>query len=224
VNVPSQLPLPLTPRQGLSRADLIVAPANAQAVAFIEAWPSWPVAAAAIHGPAGSGKSHLIAIWRQMSNAPVVAAADLPALAAQGFAGTPLAVEDVDSAAPGESRDRVLFAALERATLGAPLLLTGKEHPVAWACSLPDLASRFSALVSFPVWTPDEGLLTALARKLFDDRQLAVPDAVIQQMLRSLERSPGAIRDFVALADSRALAERRPITVTLVRELLAERG
>jgi chromosomal replication initiation ATPase DnaA len=224
VKVPSQLPLPLAPRQGLSRADLIVAPANAQAVAFIETWPSWPVAAAAIHGPAGSGKSHLVAIWRQMSNALVVAAADLPALSALDFPGHPLAVENVDLAAPGESRDRTLFAALERATLAAPLLLTGKEHPAAWACSLPDLASRFSALVSFPVWTPDEGLLTALARKLFDDRQLAVPDAVIAHMLRSLERSPSAIRDFVALADSRALAQARPVNVALVKELLAERG
>jgi len=224
VNVPSQLPLPLAASQGVSRSDLIVAPANARAIAFIETWPSWPVVAAAIHGPAGSGKSHLVAIWRELSNARIVGAADLSSLATQEFAGRPLAIEDVDSVAASEARDRTLFAAIEAATLVAPLLLTSKEHPSTWACSLPDLASRFSALVSFPVWAPDEGLLTALARKLFDDRQLAVPEAVIAHMLRSLERSPGAIRDFVALADSRALAQGRAVNVALVRELLAERG
>ena len=57
-----------------------------------------------------------------------------------------------------------------------PLLLTGQEPPAAWRSSLPDLASRFSALLAFPLWAPDEALLAALARKLFADRQLAVPD------------------------------------------------
>ena len=48
-----------------------------------------------------------------------------------------------------------------------------------------------------------------------------VPDSVIQRMIRSLERSPGSIRDFVARADEKALAEGRPINLALVRELLA---
>jgi chromosomal replication initiation ATPase DnaA len=59
---------------------------------------------------------------------------------------------------------------------------------------------------------------------LFTDRQLAVPDPVIMRILRSVERSPAAIRDFVARADARALAEKRPITAALVTELLADGG
>jgi hypothetical protein len=39
-------------------------------------------------------------------------------------------------------------------------------------------------------------------------------------MVLSLERSPSAIRDFVAHADATALAEKRPVTVGLIRELL----
>ena len=62
----------------------------------------------------------------------------------------------------------------------------------------------------------------ALAAKLFADRQLVVPDAVIAHMIRSLERSPGAIRDFVARADLRALAEKRPVNLQLIRALMAE--
>jgi hypothetical protein len=38
--------------------------------------------------------------------------------------------------------------------------------------------------------------------------------------LRSTERSPAAVRDFVARADAHALALKRPITVQLVGELL----
>ncbi|MDR3528030.1 MAG: hypothetical protein P4L57_12210, partial [Rhizomicrobium sp.] len=59
------------------------------------------------------------------------------------------------------------------------------------------------------------------ARKLFADRQVQVPEAVIVQMIRALERSPGAVRDFVARADSKALAEKRAISLSLIRELLA---
>jgi hypothetical protein len=40
-------------------------------------------------------------------------------------------------------------------------------------------------------------------------------------MIVSLERSPSAIRDFVARADARALAEKRAVTTALIRELLA---
>src|SRR6185436_19923398 len=91
-----------------------------------------------------------------------------------------------------------------------------------WPVELPDLKSRFAALLAFPLWAPDEALLTALTRKLFTDRQLGVPDTVIMRIVRSVERSPAAIRDFVARADARALAEKRPVTVALVAELLGE--
>jgi chromosomal replication initiation ATPase DnaA len=72
------------------------------------------------------------------------------------------------------------------------------------------------------LWSPGEELLIALARKLMDDRQLSVPEAVIERIVHSLERSPAAIRAFIAKADAKALAEARPITLGLVRELIAE--
>jgi chromosomal replication initiation ATPase DnaA len=70
---------------------------------------------------------------------------------------------------------------------------------------------------------PDEALLATIARKLFADRQLLVPDAAIAQMLRLLERSPRAIREFIAKVDAVALAEGRPVNLPLVRALLAAR-
>ena len=106
-----------------------------------------------------------------------------------------------------------MFALLER---GAPILLTGREAPSQWSARLPDLVSRYRALLAFGLWAPDDALLEAVARKLFQDRQLSVPDTVIAHMLHSLERSPAAVRDFVARADERALAEKRPITVGLI--------
>lgn len=187
-------------------------------MAFIDSWPNWIVPAAALHGPPGSGKSHMAAIWTAKSGAEVLVAGELivPALSS-----SPLVIEDVDSAEPTPERDAAIFAALENAHPRTPVLLTGREPPPAWRTTLPDLASRFSALLSFPLWAPDDDLLAAIARKLFNDRQLVVPDAVIERMVRSLERSPAAIRDFVARADEHALAEGRAINLALVRDMLA---
>ena len=133
-------------------------------------------------------------------------------------AGRAVAVEDVD-AVSNSVHDASLFALLNRTE---PLLLTGREPPASWPASLPDLASRYGAILAFPLWKPDDSLLAALTRKLFTDRQLAVPDAVIMRILRSVERSPAAIRDFVARADATALAAKRPVSAALVGELLAQ--
>jgi chromosomal replication initiation ATPase DnaA len=217
----SQLPLPLPSSSALSRSDFIVAPANANAVAFIDSWPDWPVSVAALYGPAGCGKTHLVSIWRERSDAQVLPASEVLAGMQQG--ARPCAIEDVDCSDATPVRDAALIAAFENARLGAPLLFTGKGPPTEWPFVLPDLSSRFRALAALPLWSPDDEMLAALARKLFADRQLAVPEAVIEHMLRLLERSPGAIREFVAEADAVALADARPVNTSLVRELIAAR-
>jgi chromosomal replication initiation ATPase DnaA len=207
-----QLVLPIVPRPRLTRADFIPAPGNEKALAFLEAWPNWPAPAALLYGPAASGKSHLVQIWAARTGASVLGAAGLTE-APEG----PVAVEDVD-AAPGSGHERALFSLFER---GTPLLLTGRTPPAAWRVGLPDLASRYRATLAFDLGAPDDALLARLAAKLFADRQLVVPDAVIRLMIERLDRSPEAIRDFVAAADVRALSEKRSVNQSLIRELLS---
>jgi chromosomal replication initiation ATPase DnaA len=211
----SQLPLPLATPPSLSREDFIVAPGNAEAVAFIDSWPDWPANAAALHGPSASGKSHLAAIWAARANAQTVDARVLDDRAVEKL-GSTVVVENVD-AAPAAERDSALFALFNR---GGALLLTGREPPKDWPVLLPDLASRFRATLAFSLWAPDDALLVALARKLFADRQLKVPDTVVEGMIVSLERSPAAIRELVERLDREALAQKRKISLGLLREIL----
>jgi chromosomal replication initiation ATPase DnaA len=206
-----QLVLPFELRPALGRADFIVVPGNREAVAFIDSWPGWPAPAAVLFGPPASGKSHLAAVWAARAGAAVVAASALTEPAPLG----PLVVEDAGRL----GSEAALFALLER---GTPLLLTAEAPPDAWRVALPDLVSRLRAMLGFALWAPDDALLEALAAKLFADRQLQVPEPVIAHMIARLERSPAAIRDFVARADARALAEKRPINLELIRDLLAE--
>jgi chromosomal replication initiation ATPase DnaA len=215
-----QLVLPLEPREAFARENFVVGTTNAKVLTFVESWPDWRVPAVAIHGPAGSGKSHLAVIWQRLSGARLVSATGL---SSGGLPEGPLVIEGVDLACGNEVCARALFVALERATLTAPVLLTGREVPTLWSAALPDLASRFAALPEFALWAPDDTLLAAVARKLFADRQLTVPDAAIDWMLQSLERTPSAIWAFVGDVDRRALAESRPVTPSLIRELLTQR-
>jgi chromosomal replication initiation ATPase DnaA len=207
----TQLVLPLETRSATGRADFIVAPGNASAVAFIDSFPNWSAPAAVLYGPPASGKSHLAAVWAQKSGAAVIEASALEANIPDGA----LVVENV---APGVA-EAPLFALIER---GAPLLLTAQTAPADWPVVLPDLVSRTRALLGFALWAPDDALLMGLAVKLFADRQLAVPESVVSHMIASLERSPGAIRDFIARADAVALAEKRPINLSLIKGLLAD--
>lgn len=213
----AQLVLPLASKASMSRADFLSAPCNEEALAFIDSWPDWPVPAAALYGPPGSGKTHLVSAWAERSGADIVSA-DAPKNIDRS---KPVVIENIDSSKAGHARDALLFALIEGAERTRPVLLTGHEPPRAWATTLPDLASRFSAMLAFPLWAPDEGLLAALARKLFTDRQLNVPEPVIARMLTHLERSPGAVRDFVARVDAKALAEKRPVTIALIQEIFA---
>jgi chromosomal replication initiation ATPase DnaA len=210
----TQLVLPLETRSALGRADFIVAPGNERAVAFIDSYPHWPAPAAALHGPPASGKSHLAAVWAEKTGATVIEAGALDA-------GVPDGALVVENVAMGVA-EAPLFALLER---GAPLLLTAQAPPAEWPAQfhlhLPDLVSRSRALLGFALWAPDDALLMGLAVKLFADRQIQVPESVVSHMIRSLERSPGAIRDFIARADAAALADKRPITLSLIKDLLA---
>jgi len=213
----TQLILPLETRSASGRADFIVVPANERAVGFLDSYPDWPAPAVVLHGPPACGKSHLAAVWAQKAGARVIEAGDLE----RDIPGGPLVVENI---APGVT-EAPLFALLER---GTPLLLTAQlppgEWPQAFPLALPDLVSRVRALLAFALWAPDDALLMGLAVKLFADRQLTVPENVVAHMIRSLERSPEAIRDFVVRADAAALAAQRPINTSLINELLEDPG
>lgn len=196
----------------MTRAEFIVAPGNARALAFLDSFPDWPAPALALTGPSASGKTHLARIWAQRSGAMLLDARSL-----RDPVSGPAVVENIDSA-PTFAHETALFAMLEQ---GAPLLLTGRAAPSLWPVSLPDLASRFQALLAFELGASDEALLMALAVKLFADRQIVVPEAVVTHLVRTLERSPAALRDFIQRADAQALAEKKPVNLQLIRGLMA---
>ncbi|MGH6854703.1 MAG: hypothetical protein ACREDX_02280 [Aestuariivirga sp.] len=214
-----QLALELSHRPALGREDFLVTRSNAAAVAMIDQWPNWPAKAILLVGPAGSGKSHLVEVWRRKSRAGRIAAADLvesdiPNLLANGA----LAVED----APGPGLDeKALFHLLNHANQqDARLLITSNRHPRQWSVKLPDLRSRLQALPVVGLGAPGDDLLRGVLVKLFADRQLAVEEAVISYLLLRMPRSLEAARTLVAEIDRRAMEERVEVTRTFAARVL----
>ncbi len=215
-----QLVLELPHRQALGRDDFLVTGSNAAAVALIDHWPDWPAHAAMIIGPPGSGKSHLVEVWRQRSKAVRVQAAKVkietaPAILVSGAA----AIED---AAPPLD-ERGLFHLLNLARQqGSSILLTAETRPEQWKIALPDLVSRLNAIPVLEILPPDDALLRGVLVKLFFDRQIAAAESTISFMLIRMPRSLGAARLLVAEIDRRALEERAEVTRPFVAKVMAD--
>ena len=216
-----QLVLDLAHRAALGRDDFLVTPSNAAAVAMVDRYPDWPHYGAVLVGGAGSGKSHLLEVWRQAAGALSVTAAEIGGtppdqLMAQGA----LAIDD----APGPSLDeRALFHLLNLARqTGGHVLIASETDPASWKVALPDLASRLKALAVARLDPPDDALLRGVLVKLFADRQVAVDEQVVSYLMLRMPRSLDAARALVAEIDRLALVEKAAVPRSLAARVLQQ--
>ncbi len=218
-----QLTLDLGHRPALGMDDFLVTPCNREAVAWIDRWPDWPGPALAIHGPPGCGKTHLAHVFRARSAAKLIAPEALGRTEPDGLLGEARVcmLDDAGRVAGGSVRERALLHLYNVvAERQGHLLLAARKPPGRWPVGLPDLRSRLAAMPAVSVGAPDDELIGALLVKLFADRQLRVGQDVVAFLLTRMERSFDAARRMVAAIDETALAERRNITVPLVRDVL----
>ncbi|MCB1511109.1 MAG: hypothetical protein KDJ36_09405, partial [Hyphomicrobiaceae bacterium] len=101
--------------------DFMVSAANREACELVEAWPAWPAPALVLCGPAGSGKSHLAAIWAGRSGARRLTAGELATgRVVELVEAKAAAIEDLDR---GLRDEKALFHLLNQARDGRLSLL-----------------------------------------------------------------------------------------------------
>jgi chromosomal replication initiation ATPase DnaA len=211
---PQQLPLDLEYRPALGMADFVIAPGNRDAVAWIDRWPEWPSHALAIHGPTGSGKTHLAHVWQARSKAvflerPVAEDAALP-------------VAIVLDAPRDWPEPALLHLYNRQREASGHLLIVSETPPARWPVALPDLASRLASIPAVALAAPDDDLLVAVMAKQFADRGLEVNEDVLRYVASRVERSFAAAAEMVARIDHASLAQQRRVTLALARECVAD--
>jgi chromosomal replication initiation ATPase DnaA len=216
-----QLVLALPHRTAQGRDDFLVTPSNSAAVAMVDRYPDWPHHGVVLLGGPGSGKSHLLEVWRQVAGAPLIAAAELGQTRPDRLlASGALAIDE----APGTGLDeRALFHLLNLARqTGSHVLIASETDPAHWGVALPDLASRLKALAVTRLDPPDDVLLRGVLVKLFADRQLAVDEQVVSYLMLRMPRSLDAARALVAEIDRLALTEQSAVTRGLAARVLSQ--
>lgn len=220
----SQIPFPFEERRSFAREDFVPGATNESALAFVDAWPAWPQRVCALWGATGSGKTHLAQIWRAQSEA-----AELRELTSEMVAGlTPGGAFLLDDADRGECGPALFHLINFVNQTSGWLLMTGQEAPQRWATTVPDLHSRLTAVPGALLEAPDEALIARVLLKLFADRQLKLPEALIDYLAPRLRRSFAEAERIVVLIDTLALQQKRNISVEIgvqaLRHLEAERS
>ncbi|MEH6524991.1 MAG: DnaA/Hda family protein [Sneathiella sp.] len=218
----SQIPMNFTFRSADGRDDFLVATPNEEAVGWIDKWPAWPGGHLILNGPKGCGKSHLAGVWQTMSGAKYFKASDLAGLTIEeltDIASTPVLCEDADVGMPETELFHLFNLLVENKN---SMLITAGKSPKQWNLTLPDLKSRIGTIPIAKIGEPDDQLFAALVVKHFSDRQLAVTPDVVQYLLVRIERSFAEIARVVSILDKRALAQKRKISIPLIREVLLE--
>ena len=219
-----QVPLAFGPEPVL-RFDTFVPGANAQweqvLMALLAPNPTMPLY---LWGPPGSGKSHLMqaAASQTQSFGLRVAAFDLKSPVPWEFdeEARLLILDDCDRY--DRRRQHEAFRMfVEATTLGVPILAAGRLPPV----DLPvrdDLRTRLAWGLVYRLVPPTDEQVCALLRRDAGRRGIVLSDEVLAYLLSHSERDLTHLMELLGRLDRYALAAKRPVTLSLLRQMLAE--
>jgi DnaA family protein len=225
----AQLPLPLRLSRHATFASF-VAGANAAVVEHIRAVALgerkdsiW------LAGPAGTGKSHLLAsACRAAGDAglrPIYLALDPaadPGLLSELDGMDLIALDDVTRVAGRADWERALFTVMDARLGRGGLLAAAGAVPRESAFALPDLSSRAGAMTVYRLAEPGDDDLLAATRMQAELRGLVLDAATAGYLLQRVSRDLGTLIDWLDRIDRFSLAAQRRITIPLVRRVLEE--
>jgi DnaA-homolog protein len=243
-----QLPLALRwPRR--QRFEHFHAGANAPALAAVQALAAQAGAPwVYLHGPVGSGRSHLLlatcqaastghgapggagegsgaAAGRRVQYLPLAALGDRAATL-RGVAGSEvLALDDLQVIAGDRDAEHALFDLYNRARAeGATLLFAADTAPAQLGLQLPDLRSRLGACTQFALKPLDDAERRQVLKAQAAVRGIELDDAVLDWLFTRHARDLGTLLDLLDKLDQASLAAQRRITVPFLRGFLRENG
>jgi DnaA family protein len=187
-----------------------------------------------LHGPTGSGKTHLLQAVCALAGRAGRGAAYLPLpqvieLGDELLAGfgelAVVCLDDAQVVAGRSGWERSLFRLhQELYENGGRLLVSGPTPPAALPFKLRDLGSRLNGGLVLTLQPLDEPEQIAALQLRAQLRGLELPDETAQFMLKRLPRDMSHLYSFLDQLDQASLIAQRRLTVPFVKAVLEQRS
>jgi len=184
-----------------------------------------------VHGPPGSGKTHLLqavcASWgasgRRAFYVPLAQlSSERPDLLMSAESLDVVCVDDVDVVAGDSGWERALFRLFTASQDSATrLVFAGVAPPSVIGLQLPDLVSRLASGLVLALHPLGEQDTISALRLRAAERGLELPAETVQYLMRRLPRDLASLCAFLDQLDEAALVAQRRLTVPLAREVLS---
>ena len=208
--------LPCYPAIGTE--DFFVSKANSLAFEVVQNWANWNDRRVLITGGKGSGKTHLSHVWANLSGARFI---ELNNQEQDLWNIKTLIIENIDLIISIPTFEEKLFHLLNFAKqLDIYVLMTSSVAASRLEVQLLDLSSRLQATEHFPIYPPDDALLSAVLVKQFSDRQINISPSLIEYILKRITRSLSSVSNFVVSLDNLMLKTKKGPSRVMISEVL----
>ena len=213
-----QLLLKFPLNQPYFKEDFYVSSSNNEAFQLIESWPKWIKKTVNIFGPKGSGKTHLVSIFKSKTSTVEIESNKLTENIFYEFKlKEALIIENLNE----DISENLLFSLYNVALQDNKYFLITSEKPInKYNFKLLDLRSRVNSSIVIGIDLPSDDLISVILSKNFSDKQIKVEKKHIDYIIKHIDRSYEKVSQFISTIDKYSLKKGSPFSLKLIKEVL----
>ena len=213
-----QLLLKFPLNQPYFKEDFYVSSSNNEAFQLIESWPKWIKKTVNIFGPKGSGKTHLVSIFKSKTSTVEIESNKLTENIFYEFKlKEALIIENLNE----DISENLLFSLYNVALQDNKYFLITSEKPInKYNFKLLDLRSRVNSSIVIGIDLPSDDLISVILSKNFSDKQIKVEKKHIDYIIKRIDRSYEKISQFISILDKYSLKKASPLNLKIIKEVL----
>ena len=218
-NLMSQLTLKFPFKTKYYEQDFYVSSNNFSVFKLIEDWPNWPSNWVNIHGPEGSGKTHLSNILnKKIKNTKIIDATsvDNKTIASLDKINC-LIIENYTQ----NIDEKLLYSILNHVKQLNLYVLINSYLPIQnMKFSLRDLSSRAESFINVGIELPTDDLLKVIISKYFSEKQIDINPKITDYIIKNIERSYQKVFKLTKEIDDLSLSSGKSININLIKKVL----